>query len=508
MEKIDIDLLTVISTEIYRDGGASLVRDLKDYNPQINTLLKKRRSCTTAAAATTTTNGSTLECGGKLLRFIEMHSIFEVDRDSLPHVVYLLSDEYVYCNSNVNNTTCNEQQQQQRILEAKKMILKDRIICVLKKEKCKNDRRSYHKSCLDGVSLSWLLKQCKNQLHHYLRLVGFYQRVYSRSHPSDVKLVGSPHWSGLVKEEFISILREKNEHYEYKDDDDRVFLKEEQDGDRNADIDVKAIASKLADKVEKDGGTHISLSLLLHRNADLRNLLSGYDLIQLKRENEICFNDLNIFKRNNEVFIQSQVIKEGRMEVDETGLFSVASSKWGNAFASFMANHCKSSLSSEVEETIAIDLTASVGGVTLPLAKIFKKVIAIEIDENRAALCHRNMVKFGVAERVQILNRDSVEVLPIIAKGISCPKVVIIDPPWGGKYYKQDKEKEIMMGEWSMIEVIKRISDHLCPCVTGLRMPVSFNYTVFFQSLKDFGVAFDILEVKKAGPQLFVMLKL
>ena len=82
-----------------------------------------------------------------------------------------------------------------------------------------------------------------------------------------------------------------------------------------------------------------------------------------------------------------------------------------------------------------------------PLAKIFKKVIAVEVDKNRAALCHQNMAKFGVSERVQVLHEDSVKIIPMIAKEISGPKVVVIDPPWGGMYYKQDKEKEIMMGD-------------------------------------------------------------
>ena len=193
------------------------------------------------------------------------------------------------------------------------------------------------------------------------------------------------------------------------------------------------------------------------------------------------------------------------MEVDEIGLFSVASSRWGNAFASIMSHHCKKTLNSNPEETIAIDLTASVGGVTLPLAKSFMKVIAIEIDEHRAKLCHRNMQNNNFAEKVEIINDDSIETIPKIAKDIlgKHPKVVVVDPPWGGKYYKHESN-EIKMGIWSMLDVVNRMSKYLSPTIIGIRMPVSFDADLFFELLHDDDVNFVRLEVKKAGPQLFL----
>lgn len=93
-------------------------------------------------------------------------------------------------------------------------------------------------------------------------------------------------------------------------------------------LDTKHMAQKLIDAVVHDGGTHINLSLLLHRCPALRPILSGCDLIKLKEELEL-FKEVNIFSRNNEVYLQSTILREGRMLVDETGLLSVASFKWG-----------------------------------------------------------------------------------------------------------------------------------------------------------------------------------
>jgi hypothetical protein len=394
VDEIDKKLLEILSTEISRDGGASLVRDLKEYDVCIDPLLKRSSE-------------------PKLLAFLEQFpDVFEVDRKTLPHVVYLLKYEHIRLSDEV---PASQQ------ADAKEM-LKDRIMCILKKEMVKNERRNgpdnATRYAMQGVNSSWLMKQCKNQLHHYLRLSGKYQDMYSDD-CKHVNLVGSDEWNSLVSIEFISIAKECCDY-----DNGRFILREE------TYVSVETLASILTDKVDEDGGTHISLGLLLHRCPELRRLLGGQDLMRLKEENEHCFDRVGLFTRNNQIYLQSMsTSKAGRMEVDETGLFSVTSSKWGNAFASLMANQCRSMLSAEPENTIAIDLTASVGGISLPLCRTFKRVIAIEIDSNRADLCRRNMQKHAVSGQVDVRNEDSMEVIPDLSSEIGCyPKVVAVDP--------------------------------------------------------------------------------
>lgn len=404
-EKEDVDqkLISILSSEIQRDGGSSLVRDLKDY-ANIDSLLKR---CS--------------HKNSKLLSFLESHSsIFEVDRNSLPHIVYLISTDH--CSRDLlDRGKVTGKNYLQRINKSKGQLV-ERILCTIKKEKSKNERRNFGTAdqFASSVSVSWLMKQCKSQLHHYLRMEGYYMQVYESCR--DVHMVGSNSWYVLVTNEFIEVVQEM-EDCDY--DNGRILLQTAQN------VDIDRIATTLIEKVEKDGGTHISLSLLLHRYPDMRKMLSGLDLIDLKRNNENAFRSIQIFTKGNEVCLQSKSIqKGGRMEVDETGLFSVASSKWGNAFASLMAKHCRSTLLEDPMKSTAIDLTASVGGVTLPLAKTFVNVIACEIDEHRAVLCKRNMANFGVHDQVEVINEDSVEYIPCMAKKcIGNTKVVIVDPP-------------------------------------------------------------------------------
>lgn len=387
VDEINQKLLEILSTEISRDGGASLVRDLKDYAPAIGPLLKRSSK-------------------PKLLAFLEQFpEIFSVERETLPHVVYLLKDDFA-C---FNDAPLSQQ-------SIAKDEIKDRIICVLKKQRSRVERRNKSNATASRVSAIWLLNQCKGQLHNYLRLRGEYQRTYSDC--KDVRLVGSDEWNSLVSKEFISIAKECCEY-----DDGRFFLRQK------GSVDVEALASMLTEKVEKDGGTHISYGLLLHRFPELSKLLVGEDLMRLKVDHPLCFDRVDMFMRDNEVYLQSNAAKEGRMEVDETGHFSVTSSRMGNLFATMMAKKCRSMLSEEPENTIAIDLTASVGGITLPLAKAFERVIAFEIDCHRADLCRRNMLKHGVSQSVDVRNHDSIDMLPDLALELDRhPRVVAIDP--------------------------------------------------------------------------------
>ena len=85
-----------------------------------------------------------------------------------------------------------------------------------------------------------------------------------------------------------------------------------------------------------------------------------------------------------------------------------------------------------------IDLTASVGGMTLALARsnFFDRVVALEIDEGRAKLCRENLIRHGFhvgnnstsdcQSSVEIQNQDSVKQIPLLPRRVC----FVIDPPW------------------------------------------------------------------------------
>ena len=57
-----------------------------------------------------------------------------------------------------------------------------------------------------------------------------------------------------------------------------------------------------------------------------------------------------------------------------------------------------------------------------------------------------------------------------------------------------------------MVEVIEKISKCLSPTIIGFRMPLSYDYEKLSESLSEIQIQFERLEVKKAGPQLFIVI--
>jgi hypothetical protein len=312
--------------------------------------------------------------------------------------------------------------------------------------------------------------------------------------------------------------------------------------------------------VHKDGGHQITLGLLLHRYPNFKQLLGGRDLWQLYQtcandsETNCLFHDVNMFLSDRyEVILQSKRPKTSvatadeadednedagkvkRMRVDEEGLFSVTNRKWGRAMANFMIRACKetklfdeesvqvfestsSSIPTPLQKTrIAIDLTASVGGMTLGLAKAkyFDRIVALEIDATRAQLCQENMETHGFDHLVEVCQTDSVKQVPLLPRNVC----IVIDPPWGGFDYKglirEEAKKSpdgrprnhLKLGDVRLEDVLERIAHHNAPCVVGIRLPVNYDvHGMLLECLKERKVGHKSILVRKVGVQFFAVI--
>ena len=322
----------------------------------------------------------------------------------------------------------------------------------------------------------------------------------------------------------------------------------------------------LTKAVDEDGSIQIRLELLLHRHTTLKNILGGRDLWRIiqdcrqKQNNEkatvnsgnlTLFRNIDIQREGADVILQSTTIDKTnigrRMRVDEVGLFSITNSKWGTAVANMMVqsvykvgwvskekpNPTENS-NEEANETTcasaaanakpsrtgvpAIDLTASVGGMTLGIARtnFFRPIIAIEIDPTRARLCQENMIQHGFAQDVvEVRPMDSMDAIPTLPSR-SC---IVLDPPWGGISYNKiqrenmknlensNQQMVFQMGKWTLEDILEKVSLHLKPCIVGLRLPITLIVDDFLDNLRqNRRLVFDKLFARKLSVQVFVVI--
>jgi len=292
--------------------------------------------------------------------------------------------------------------------------------------------------------------------------------------------------------------------------------------------------------VQKDGATQVLLGLLLSRHASLKSHLGGRDLWLIYQNHSERFATssgvLHVFQRppSRDVYLQwkpttttttpgadetdlskirsdPSANSKPRMKVDAVGLFSVTNSRWASAIANIIIQCCQNNLRWNVTEMIAIEMTASVGGMTLGLAKAkttFSKILAMEIDATRARLCEENMRDHGISkELVQVIHTDSVESIPTFPNRCC----ILIDPPWGGEYYKEFKDQPpLQLGQWKLEDVILKIAQFVPECVVGVRLPVTLKVQHFLdhQLARERGLKFECLSIRKLSVQLLVVIRL
>jgi hypothetical protein len=233
----------------------------------------------------------------------------------------------------------------------------------------------------------------------------------------------------------------------------------------------------------------------------------------------------------------------GRLKVDEEGLYSVTNTKWGRAFANLLAYGCqkinlfgdneilhcddrqKEVLDQPIQkERLVVDMTASVGGITLGLAKchFFQRIIAMEIDPIRAGLCQENMLRHGFDKSVvAVRNTDSVAAIPSLPRG-AC---FVLDPPWGGYNYKQiarvqqgkidnagqasrETHYRFLLGDTLLEDVLLKIAYHNAPCIVGMRLPINYKVPKLLDTVREKlgDTKLECITIRKVSVQLFVIL--
>lgn len=560
----DQHLLKWLCTAIARDGGGTLVTSLKDHY-WVSSSPKKLDHLLLQSSIRKAKLLRFLEAYSP--------SIFQVDRNATPHWVvlndpirgsnpYILEEEeelmQVHCQASLNPRKDTERR------------LHHKVLYVLRRRQARLDRRGVldqenHPESYK-VNIAWLVKESPWELHFYLRAHDFYRtklyaenfnhiRLEEQSSFAVVHPVMSPFWQEMVVDIFEVFLQGQcNDDFIVDQTNHKVWLAttdgDERDGislnsetvDRlpNPSSDVTEIwltnlVSSLVQLVKNDGATRVALGLLLHRHESLRENLGGRDLCYCYRKFPDHFTTpdgvLQLIQRpqRRDVYLEwrpsgnltaedeiahlSSAMngtkgKLPRMKVDAVGLFSVTNSRWSSAIANIMIQCCQS-VGWNVEEMTAVDMTASVGGMTLGLAKAkrtFRQILALEIDATRARLCEENMENYGV-KNVKVMNVDSVDAISTFPD----PCCIVIDPPWGGEHYKEFKDQPpLRLGPWSLEEVISKISQSINLCVVGLRLPVTLSVDNFLDEnlANTCGVKFERLMVRKLNVQLLVVLKL
>lgn len=154
-----------------------------------------------------------------------------------------------------------------------------------------------------------------------------------------------------------------------------------------------------------------------------------------------------------------------------------------------------------------IDATAGIGGDTIAFAQKGAgsiKVTAFERDANRFYCLQRNVELCGVNDRIQLLNEDFLDYLEAFRsfdKPSDVPRLLLIDPPWGGDNYKEAGPITdlYLYRAWggfvsaSLISIIKLVAEKGTFKAVVLKLPTNF----VLMKLRKLGKKVEVLDLHK-----------
>jgi len=219
----------------------------------------------------------------------------------------------------------------------------------------------------------------------------------------------------------------------------------------------------------------------------------------------VVFDDSEKQQRLNRLF--PSVKDRSKLQIDEEAAYSV-SNEDSAATVAQMAKRIASKREA-IAANVVIDATACVGGNTLAFARVFERVVAIEIDAKRVEYLKGNIqhireeearkswVQKKISADIRVIHGDCLRVLPGLLRDLRAEHVVVFaDPPWGGRYYpvhsRNDDASSVCKGSTDDVhlkggggleDLVLACSHYVCVSILLLKVPSSFDHQALVGAL-------------------------
>jgi len=155
------------------------------------------------------------------------------------------------------------------------------------------------------------------------------------------------------------------------------------------------------------------------------------------------------------------------LKMDDVGKYSISLPKTANLITKIIKHHIEKNDNLNLNKLIITDATAGIGGNTISFANNFFKVNAIEINKKRFDFLKNNINVYNF-ENVEIINSDYIKIMKTLNQDI-----VFIDPPWGGRNYKNINLLNINLSGKSLESICQEMKHKTKLLV--LKVPLNYN---------------------------------
>ena len=173
----------------------------------------------------------------------------------------------------------------------------------------------------------------------------------------------------------------------------------------------------------------------------------------------------------NIYFSESDLLNtNNNLQITDRGLYSISKPDDAN----WITNKIKDSLKKDINTLTISDITAGIGGNLINFSRHFKFVFGVEYDRVHFTVLKNNVSVLNL-NNINLIHANIYNVYNTIQSD-----VVFIDPPWGGKYYKDFKHFYLKLGKYPISYLINKLYNNKIKYV-ALKAPFNLNINILLK---------------------------
>lgn len=161
-------------------------------------------------------------------------------------------------------------------------------------------------------------------------------------------------------------------------------------------------------------------------------------------------------------------VERKNLTLTEEGAYSITKERDAKVIWSNLKN-----IISDINQLTVVDGTANIGSDSIRFGLECKKVYSVEINEDNYNALVKNIELYNLQNKVHTTLGDIVELWDEWRTDI-----LYLDPPWGGKDYKEIESLEIKLGE-TRIDLFLRdsvLESKNRPKWIIMKLPINYNF--------------------------------
>ena len=153
----------------------------------------------------------------------------------------------------------------------------------------------------------------------------------------------------------------------------------------------------------------------------------------------------------DKLFPKKEGVKLQDLLIDEESISYITTPYDSEKIGLLIAQYMEKKFNLNEKNITIVDASACVGGDTITFCYMFGIVIPIEINKLRFSYLLNNLKVYNIKNAYPVLG-DSNKIIPDIQPTID---IIFLDPPWGGRGYKDFDKLELTFGNSDLDVAIK-----------------------------------------------------